>query len=109
LTEAVYKEIIDGYPEGIVLLDRDNIVVDVNDAFVAITGFLKKDVLGLKNLPELLKPQDDEGGKILVSEAFRACFCDDPISTAVFNIVNSKGMKMKVVSTVFKTKSFSIL
>src|SRR3989304_8731916 len=103
--EGVYREIIDGYPEAIVLLDNENTILDVNNTFEAITGFSKDEEVGSRDLPGFLKPQDDNGNMLLVSEAFRACFCDDPISTATFNIINKNGMKLKVITTVFKTKS----
>jgi PAS domain S-box-containing protein len=102
---GIYKEIVESYPDGIVIMNSENTVIDVNDSFEGITGFLKEDVLGAKNLPELIKPQDDEGNTILVSEAFRACFCDEPTSTSVFNIINKNGVKIKVACTVFKIKS----
>jgi PAS domain S-box-containing protein len=105
LKEGLYKEIIESYPEAIVILDDENAVLNVNNAFEAMTGFKKEEVISSRNLPELLKPQDDEGNVILFSEAFRACYCDDPMSTAVFNIINRSGVKLRVVSTVFKTKS----
>ena len=105
----VYKEIIKYYPEGIVILNGDNSVLFVNDAFEAITGFSNEDVLSVKNLPDLLKPYDDEGNKILTSEAFKACYCDKPISTAIFNIKNNKGIMIKIVTTIFKTKDVTVI
>ncbi len=105
IKDYVYREIFENYPEGLVLLNSDNAVVDLNSAFEAMTGLSKKEVLGAKNLPELLRPTDDEGNWVLVSDAFRACFCDDPISTAIFNITNKEGLKLKVVCTIFKTGS----
>jgi len=103
--ERLYEEIIRDYPEGIAVLDRENVVVDVNNAFEALTGFTRGEVLGAGNLPELLGPEDENGNRVLVSDAFRACFCDDPVSTAEFNITHKSGVKLRVVSTVFKTSS----
>ncbi len=105
LNREVYKEIYEGYPEGVAILDSNNVVLEINNSFEAMTGFSKKEVIGVQNLPELLKPEDDQGNRLLVSEGFKACFCDDPVSTATFNIVNKNGLRLKVMSTVFKTKS----
>ncbi|GBE56912.1 PAS fold protein [archaeon BMS3Bbin16] len=102
---GVYREIFESYPEGIALLDEENNVLKVNNAFEAMTGFSEDELLGSENFAELLKPQDEEGNRLLISEAFRACFCDDPRSTAIFNIINRSGVRLRVVATVFKTES----
>jgi PAS domain S-box-containing protein len=105
LNDEIFREIIERFPDGIVLLDDKNTVLAVNISFEGMTGFSKKEVVGYGHLPELLKPLDDEGTLLLSSEVFRACFCNDPSSTSTFNIINKHGIKLKINSTIFKIKS----
>ncbi len=102
LKERVYKAIIERYPEGMMILDNENRVLKVNNTFEAMTGYSKEEFIGRWDFPDIIKPQNEKGHILLLSEAFKACFCDDPTSTAIFNITNKSGVKIKVVSTVFK-------
>lgn len=101
---GLFKKIYETYPEGMAILDDKNVIREVNGAFEAITGYNRNELIGISSFFDLLKPQDDEGHMLLMSEAFKACFCEDPTSTAVFNIISKAGVKVKVVSTIFKPK-----
>ncbi len=105
LNDEIFREIIERFPDGIVLLDSKNTVLTVNNSFEGMTGFSKAEVVGYENLPELLKPLDDEGNLLLASEVFKACYCNDPSSTSTFNMINKQGIKLKIDSTIFKIKS----
>lgn len=100
--DVLFKKIFEHYPEGMAILDEKNVISDVNGSFEAITGYNRDVLIGNSNFFELLKPQDDEGHRLLMSEAFKACFCEDPTSTAIFTIINKEGVKIKVVATIFK-------
>jgi len=104
LKDQIFREIIERFPEGIVLLDDKNTVLKVNNSFEGMTGFSKTEVVGYGNLPELLKPLDDYGNMLLTSEVFKACYSNDPSSTSTFNIINKQGIKLKIDSTIFKIK-----
>ncbi|MCF4113438.1 MULTISPECIES: sensor domain-containing protein [Dethiosulfovibrio] len=56
------KRLFQTLPDGVVLLDPNERVMDVNDAFLGIFRFSKKDLLG-KKLDEMILPPDrvDEG------------------------------------------------
>ncbi|EFC92405.1 diguanylate cyclase/phosphodiesterase with PAS/PAC sensor(s) [Dethiosulfovibrio peptidovorans DSM 11002] len=56
------KRLFQTLPDGVVLLDPNEKVVDVNDAFLGIFRFSRKDLLG-KKLDEMILPPDrvDEG------------------------------------------------
>jgi PAS domain S-box-containing protein len=105
ISSEIFREIIERFPDGIALLDNKNTVLTVNNSFEGMTGFSKEEVIGYGVLPELLRPLDDEGAPLLNSEVFKACYSNDPSSTSTFNIINKQGIKLKLNSTVFKTKS----
>jgi PAS domain S-box-containing protein len=105
LKDEIFRDIVERFPDGIVLLDDKNTVLTINNSFEGMTGFSKKEVVGHRNLPEILKPLDDEGTLLLTSEVFKACYSNDPSSTSTFNIINKQGIKLKINSTIFKIKS----
>jgi two-component system phosphate regulon sensor histidine kinase PhoR len=51
----LYKEILNDLPEGIIVCDSENKILEINKNFEKISGYTKKELYG-KNLLDILKP-----------------------------------------------------
>ncbi|MBS3816097.1 MAG: PAS domain S-box protein [Candidatus Thermoplasmatota archaeon] len=68
LQEAYFEQLFENSPEGIVLLDADDRVIDVNESFESIFGYERDDIKG-EHINDLIVPEDKQDEATSLSES----------------------------------------
>lgn len=104
--EEVYRAIFHRHPEGILLVGEDELIVSMNAAAEAITGWKAKEVAGQMTCDELFKSHDAEGNVLIASECLRALYNpDEAVTQSEFYINTKDDMEIPISAEVFHLRT----
>ena len=74
-SDAQYRAMFDAAADSLVLRDADFSIVDVNPAFLALSGMRREEVIGLRRLTRLAQPEHEEH----IQRLHRRALAGDPV------------------------------